>query len=319
MKHLLAALAAMLLALTSPALTSPAMAQDKLTVLLDWFVNPDHAPIVIAKEKGLFARHGLDVTLIEPADPSAPPRLVAAGQGDVAVTYQPSYIAQLHEALPVVRIGTLIATPLNTLIVPADGPVKTLADLKGRTIGYSASGFEDVMLAAMLKSVGLTTKDVTLVNVNFALTAAIMSSRVDAIVGGYRNFELTELEIAGRRGRAFFPEEHGVPPYDELIYITRQDKAGDPRMRRFLAAIEEATLSLLNDPDGGWRTFVKAHPKLDDRLNRQAWIDTLPRFQAAPAAVDPARYVRFARFMKENGMIRDVLSAERYTGVRSTE
>src|ERR1700692_1218425 len=62
-----------------------ASAADKLSVVLDWFVNPDHAPLVIAKEGGYFARHGLDVDLIAPADPSAPPRLVAAGQADVAV------------------------------------------------------------------------------------------------------------------------------------------------------------------------------------------------------------------------------------------
>ena len=38
------------------SLASPALAADKLTVLLDWFVNPDHAPLVIAKEGGYFAR-----------------------------------------------------------------------------------------------------------------------------------------------------------------------------------------------------------------------------------------------------------------------
>src|SRR5712691_5694746 len=42
-------------------LASPAVAADKLTVLLDWFINPDHAPLVIAKEGGYFARHNLDV------------------------------------------------------------------------------------------------------------------------------------------------------------------------------------------------------------------------------------------------------------------
>lgn len=60
---------------------SPALAAEKLTILLDWFVNPDHAPLIIAQEKGYFADVGLDVTLVPPADPSAPPRLVAAGQG----------------------------------------------------------------------------------------------------------------------------------------------------------------------------------------------------------------------------------------------
>ena len=61
-------------------LALPAAAQDKVRLLLDWFVNPDHAALVIAKQRGIFTKHGLDVELIAPADPNAPPKLVAAGQ-----------------------------------------------------------------------------------------------------------------------------------------------------------------------------------------------------------------------------------------------
>ena len=51
----------------------PACAADKLTVYLDWFVNPDHAPLVIAQTQGYFADAGLEVELVAPSDPSAPP------------------------------------------------------------------------------------------------------------------------------------------------------------------------------------------------------------------------------------------------------
>ena len=106
--------------------SSTAFAADKLVILLDWFVNPDHAPLIVAKEKGFFANHDLEVELIEPSDPSAPPRLVAAGQGDVAVNYQPQLHVQAAQGLPLTRIGTLVATPLNSLIVLKDGPIKEI-------------------------------------------------------------------------------------------------------------------------------------------------------------------------------------------------
>ncbi len=300
------------------ALAQPALAQtrEKLTLLLDWFVNPDHAPILVARDRGIFAKHGLDVEIVEPSDPSAPPRLVAAGQGDIAISYQPSFTRAVHQGIPVVRIGTLVATPLNTLTVLADGPVKTLADLKGRTIGFSGSGIHDMMLKTMLKSVGLTEKDVTLVNVNFALTVALVSGRADAIIGGFRNFEGTEIELAGKKPKMFFPEENGVPAYDELIYVVKQDRAEDPRFDRFLAAIEEATMALLNDPQGSFDQAIKSHPKMNDELNRRAWRDTLPRFQASPRAVDPQRYIRVAEFMKAAGIIAKVEPIERYIGKR---
>ncbi len=296
------------------ALLNPLQVQasDKLTVLLDWFVNPDHAPLVIAQEGGFFARHGLDVELIAPADPSAPPRLVAAGQADIAVTYQPDLMLQVKEGLPLARFGTLIETPLNCLIVLKDGPVKSLADLKGKKIGYSVAGLQDAYLGAILKSVGLTAADVTLVNVNFNLVTALMSGQVDAAIDGYRNFELTQLAIEGRPGVAFYPEENGVPAYDELIYVTSTKLRDDPRLAPFIAAVEEATIFLTNHPDEALAMFLKSHTDLDDELNRQAFALTLPRFAKRPAALDAGRYDRFAEFMKDAGLLETVPPVESY-------
>lgn len=305
--RLLPALAAALMLAAAPA-----SAAEKLSVLLEWFVNPDHAPLVVAKEKGLFAAHGLDVDLVAPADPSAPPRLVAAGQADVAVHYQPSLDLDVDAGLPLVRFGTLVETPLNTLIVLKDGPVKSLADLKGRKIGYSVSGFEDAMLGQFLKTAGLGLDDVELINVNFALSASLLAGQVDAVVGGYRNFELNQMKIEGHEGLAFYPEENGMPAYDELIYVTRKDLLADKRLPEFLAAVEEATIYLTNHPDDAWTLFAKAYPDLDDDLNRRAWADTLPRFAKRPAALGAGRYARFSQFMKDAGLIKSVKPVEDY-------
>ncbi len=100
-----------------------------MTVLLDWFINPDHGPLYVAQELGYFRDAGLEVEMIAPADPNDPPRLVAAGRGDIAVSYQPQLHLQVDAGLPVARIGTLLATPLNTVIALKNGPIKCLKDL----------------------------------------------------------------------------------------------------------------------------------------------------------------------------------------------
>ena len=164
----------------------PALAADRLTVLLDWFVNPDHAPLFVAKERGLFAAGGLDVALVAPAAPNDPPKLVAAGKAGLAISYQPQLHLQADAGLPLVRVATLVATPLNALVVLADGPIRSIADLKGRKIGFSVGGFEDAMLRAMLGRHGLGLDDVRLVNVNFSLSPALVSGKVDAVIGAYR-------------------------------------------------------------------------------------------------------------------------------------
>jgi putative hydroxymethylpyrimidine transport system substrate-binding protein len=286
---------------------APAAAADKMTVLLDWFVNPDHGPLVIARDKGFFEAQGLDVELIAPADPNDPPKLVAAGKADLAVSYQPQLHLQVAQGLPLVRVGTLVATPLNSLVVLDDGPINGIADLKGRKIGFSVGGFEDALLGAMLEKHGLKLGDVELVNVNFSLSPSIISGQVSAVIGAFRNFELNQMDIVGKPGRAFYPEEEGVPAYDELILVANKENASSPLIPRFLAAVEAATQYIVNHPNEAWETFSKAGKDLDDELNRRAWADTLPRFALRPAALDKGRYERFAEFLKGRGMIEEVL------------
>lgn len=287
--------------------------REPLTLLLDWFINPDHAPIIVAQERGDFARAGLDVRIIAPADPNDPPRLIGARRGDVGVFYQKNLHLAVDQGLPLVRIGTLVATPLSTVTVLRDGPVRTLADLRGRRVGFSVAGFEEAVMGAMLESVGLRLSDIRLVNVNFALSSALMSGQVDAIVGGYRNFELHQLDIEGRPGRAFFPEQHGLPAWDELIYITHRDRARDPLLRRFIDATEAATHFLVNNPEESWRMFI-AGPRreLDNELNRRAWHSTLTRFSLSPGALDRNRYERMAKFLADRRLIRSVPPLESY-------
>lgn len=291
---------------------SPAVAADKLTVVLDWLVNPDHAALVVAQEKGYFAEAGLDVDLIAPADPNDPPKLVAAGKADLAVDYQPQLQMQVGEGLPLMRIATLVGTPLNCLMTLKDGPIKSIADLKGKKVGFSVSGFEDALLNTMFEKNGITLKDVTLVNVNFTLLPAVLSGQVDAVIGAFRNVEVEQMAVEGHPAQAFYPEEEGVPPYDELILVANKDKAADPRFKRFVAAVERATLFIENHPAEAWFLFIKNHKDLDDELNRRAWAATLPRLAADPAALDHARYARFAAFLEERGLIKSPPPVESY-------
>ena len=313
MKRSLVALGAALFAVLAP-FASHAQAQsqtpEKLSVLLEWFVNPDHAPMVVAQEKGYFRDEGLEVQLIPPADPSIVPRLVSTGEVDIGVHYQPNLYLDHAAGLPLVRFGTLVETPLNTITVLADGPIKSLKDLKGKTIGFSVAGFEDAMLTRMLAAEGVDIKDVTLVNVNFSLSPSLIGGKVDATVGGFRNFELTQMRLEGQEGRSFFPEEHGVPVYDELIFVTRKALIDDARLPRFLKAVEKAAVYITNHPQESWELFIKAYPDLDDALNRQAFIDTLPRLAKRPAALDHARYARFGTFMAESKLIPQAPSVE---------
>lgn len=287
-------------------------AAEKFTVLLDWYVNPDHGPLFVADAQGFFQEAGLDVELIAPANPNDPPKLVAAKKGDVAISYQPQLHLQVEQGLPLVRIGTLVATPLNCIVVLDDSDIQTIADLKGRKVGYSVAGFEDVLLAAVLEANDLKLEDVELINVNFSLSPAVMSGQADAVIGAYRNFELNQMDLHGEPGRAFYLEEEGIPSYDELIVVTHADRVDDPKMRKFIDAVERGVQFMINHPDEAWSNFISYDETLDDELNRRAWRDTLPRFALRPGALDRARYSRFADFLVVRGLIAEKPEMDQY-------
>ena len=287
-------------------LSLSAQAGDKLTLILDWFVNPDHGPIIIAKENGYFAQAGLDVEIIAPADPSDPPKMVAAGKADLAVSYQPQLHMQVAEGMPLIRVGTLVGTPLNCLLTLKEGPVKKIADLKGKKVGFSVAGVDEAVLQKMLAHNGLTLSDITLVNVNWSLSPSLMSKQVDAVIGAFRNFELNQMDIEGVPGQCFYPEQEGLPAYDELIYVAHAKNMDKEKIQRFLAATEKATQFIVNNPKKSWEIFSHTSKELQDKLNAKAWVDTLPRFAMRPAALDAGRYRRFEAFLHEAKLIKEI-------------
>jgi len=281
-------------------------AGQKITVLLDWFINPDHGPLLVALEKGFFADRGLDVEFQVPSNPNDPPKLAAAKKAEIAVSYQPQHSLHVDQGLPLVRFATLVATPLNALVVLKDGGIGTISDLKGKTVGYSVGGFETLLLEVMLEQSGLALDDVKLVNVNFSLSPSLIAGKTAAVIGAYRNFELNQMDLEGHAGRAFYVEEHGVPPYDELILVAHRDYVGSTMLRQFVDALEAGVQFLVNHPQESWDLFVRGRQDLVNELNRRAWRDTLPRFALRPGALDRTRYQRFAEFLKARGLIKTV-------------
>ncbi|MFC3024533.1 ABC transporter substrate-binding protein [Vibrio zhugei] len=288
-------------------------AQKEMTLMLDWFVNPNHGPIIIAQERGYFKAQGLQVTIQEPADPSTPSKLVAAGKVDMAVSYQPDLTMDVAAGLPLVRSATLIATPLNALMMLDDGKPHTIADLKGKKIGISTPGSEEASIGAMLAEANLTLSDVTIINVGWALSSSLASGKVDAISGGCRNFETNQLALEGYKVQQFYPEEHGIPSYDELVFVVNSAHYDKQEIAAFNTALEQATTYIINHPQKAWQQFIAYAPDtLDTPLNKQAWQQTLTRFALRPGAVDLQRYNDYAEFLYDHKMIKTRPNAKDY-------
>lgn len=274
-------------------------AAKPLSIILDWYPNPDHAALLYADAAGYFTREGIDVKLIAPSDPTLGLKMVAAGQADLAVTYQPSYVLAQRQQLGITWVATLVAQPLASMVVLDKGTVPTLAALKGKTLGLSSPGIDALMAQLMLQHVGLTPKDVHMLVVPNSLTASLMSGQVDAIQGAMRNVEPFVFAAQGVNIKQFFPEDYGFPAYDELIIVAAKKQAHNPQYALMIDALTKATQALKANPNAAWQVIIKKYPTLNTPVYRQSWYATVPLLDSTPGYYNAKRYQTLAAFMNK--------------------
>lgn len=294
---------------------------NKLTVILDDSLNPHHAPLVIAQQQGFFKEQGLEVKLINPKNPEDALKLVATKQADVGLAHQPQFMQQVDQGLPLIRIGTLIDKPLNCVVALKSSGIQSLADLKNKRIGATSGELSNAFLQAMLAGHGVANKDVSIVPMVKDSTQALLTHQVDALSGMTRNFGVAQLELAGKETVIFFPEEHGIPNYAALIFISHLSKIQDERLAHFLAAIKKAIAYLDAHPQQSWQQFIIKYPQANNSLNHETWFATIPYFAEDPANFRQSHWQNFALFMQQHGLIKNVQPISRYAVIlpRTTE
>src|SRR4051812_12935400 len=172
--------------------------RQSFSLTLDFYPNPDHAGIYMAQKLGYFEEAGLDVSIAAPSDPAAPIKQVAAGQTDLAISYEPEVALAREQGLDVVAVGALVDRPLTSLIWLGDSGIKGIADLKGKTIATAGIPYQDAYLKTILARANLTTDDVQVVNVGLGLLPAIIGGKAQAMLGGFRNVEGIDLRLRGK-------------------------------------------------------------------------------------------------------------------------
>ncbi|WP_422102092.1 ABC transporter substrate-binding protein [Vreelandella sp.] len=297
-----------------PPLDPPPLKQ--LTLMLDWYLSPQHAALVVAKERGLFAEQGLEIELLTPADPSIAIKLLAAGEVDLALTRQPLLHLHAHDGAPIARIATLIETPLNAVIVagaaPTAGAVEdTLADLH---YGFSTREGRDVLVEQLLpRSVRQVDDFIPPESVHFDAGDALRSGRVDAVADGFFHTLPQQLSSDGIVTHTVRYSEMDIPRHDGLILLANSDSVvrRATTWSRVLIALEEASNWMIEHPEDAWTLMITTHPVLDNPVNQGAWEDLLRRVSLSPAALDERRYAAFESYLESQGVIGGALPVAR--------
>ncbi|MCX8103314.1 MAG: ABC transporter substrate-binding protein [Candidatus Bipolaricaulota bacterium] len=280
--------------------------RERVSLMLEFFANPTHAPIFVAKQKGFFAQEGLDVEILAPPDPSQPPSLAAAGRVDIALTNLLNHvILRATQDLPVLAFGALHRHPLGGLVAIRERGITKITDLKGKKVGFSVEPIEPALYRVMLSKSGVDPKDVELVKLDFlALLPALLAGRLDAI-GAFRNFEPVRIELANLTPVFFAQEAYGAPDYYELVFIARREliERRPETLRKFLRGIARGVFFLMADPLEAKKAFFEALPDLRDELNQRAFDRTVTSFFGAPCAAEVAKWRAAQEFLVETKII----------------
>ena len=297
-----------------PPLDPPPLKQ--LTLMLDWYLSPQHAALIVAKERALFAAQGLEIELLTPADPSIAIKLLAAGEVDLALTRQPLLHLHAHDGAPITRIATLIETPLNAVIVAGEAPAPAavadaLADLH---YGYSTREGRDVLVEQLVpRSVRQVDDFVAPESVHFDAADALRSSRVDAVADGFFHTLPQQLASDGIVTHTVRYSDIDIPRHDGLILLANSDSVARQATTwsRVLIALEEASNWMIEHPEEAWTLLVTTHPVLDNPINQEAWDDLLRRVALSPAALDERRYAAFESYLQSAGVTENSIPVTR--------
>src|SRR6476659_151972 len=279
-------------------------AAEPLSLTLDFYPNPDHAGIYMAQKLGYFAEAGLDVSIHTPADPAAPIKQVAAGQTDLAISYEPEVLLAHEEGLDVVAVGAVVDRPLTSLIWLKKSGIKGVAELRGMTIATAGLPYQDAYLQTILAPAKLTPSDVSSVNVGYGLLPALVGGRAQAMLGGFSNVEGVDLRLRGKDPVVTPVDRLGVPTYDELVLVANRGRLEeDPgRIRLFLGALARGTAAAVKSPDATAKALLEANSDLDPKLTRAEVAATLPLLSKR-GVMDAAEWKAFIAWMADNGLI----------------
>ena len=308
-----AALAAVLALAACGSKDEPTATPDstqRVDLVLDFFPNADHAPIYAAQAIGAFRQAGLDVRIRTPSDPAAPLKLVAGGQADIAISYEPELLLARDKGLRVASIAALVQKPLTSVMAIGSSKVHSVKDLKGKTVGTAGIPYQSAYLTTILKKAGVPESSVREINVGFNLVPSMLSKKVDATLGAFWNYEGVQLRRAHKRPTIIRMEQAGVPTYSELVFVAREEdlkRRGD-LMRRFVQAVGRGAEAVRKDPSIGVDPLLKANKDLDRGLQMDAVKATIPVFFPADKSrpwgwQNPLEWRDYGAWMLANGLI----------------
>jgi NitT/TauT family transport system substrate-binding protein len=270
-----------------------------ISIGLGYIADIQFAPFYVAQSKGYYKAAGLSVTFNQGIVPDLIGSMVA-GKSDFVFAGGDDTLQARNKNIKVVDVATVFQKYPVSLIVPANSSIKTLADLKGHTIGVpGAYGSTYIGLLALLYSAKLSLSDVKVQSIGFTQVAALAGHKVDAVMG-YSNNEPLRLKSQGFDVRTFNVSDY-QPLVSNGIVTTEDTFQHQPKLvRDFVQATLKGVKDVIADPSGAVTLCKPFIPGLTNTAQTLTILNaTIPTWQSdkQPGYNDSATWDSMAKFM----------------------
>ncbi len=289
-------------------------ATDSVSIVLDWYPWSNHAGLFVAQENGFFKDQNLNVKINVPSSTDDVLKLVGTDHDTFGISYETDVLLAREQGIPVRSIAALVQQPLNTIMTLKTSGITHPKQLEGKSVGYPGIPSDEALLKTMMAADGGDSSKVKLVNIGFDLVPALISGRVDAIIGGYDVHESILAEQQGHPVNVMRVQDWGVPNYYELVLVASEKTIQDnPTMvNRFIHAVIQGYDAASSDHAAALKAITSRYPDTDvkmetigmDRL-APLWTEGAPMF----GWQTNERWQQYADWMTKNGLLSSSIDA----------
>lgn len=256
------------------------MTTEKVSFLLNWQATPYHIPIYIAQLKGFFEKEGVQVSVLEPSNPSDVTELIGSGKVDMGLKAMVHTLAAKARGFPVTSVGSLLDEPFTGILyLKGSGVTEDFRSLKGKRIGYVGE-FGKIQIDELTKHYGMSPNDYTAVRCGMNVAKYIIQGKIDAGIG-IECIQQVELEeYLKKENRSIHDAkmlridqlaELGCCCFCTILYICNDEflSKNPEKVKKILRALKGATDYLLKNPQEAWDLYVDFKPQLNNVLSRK--------------------------------------------------
>jgi len=224
--------------------TSPA------TLMLNWYPYGEHAPFYYGVEKGIFAEHGINLTIDAGQGSTKTVQAVGSQQVDFGWADTPAVLSNIDKGVKAKSMGVFLQTTPSAVQVFADSGIETPQDLVGKTIAVSAGDAPTTTFPIYLEKVGVPEDQVKQQSLDAAgKMSALMSGRVDGLIGFAHDQGPTIANKSGREMRYLRYSDAGLNFYSNgLIANTETLSDRTELAQQMVEATSEAFAAAISAP-----------------------------------------------------------------------